>query len=732
MQQPICRGCGKLVAGERAVTLPHAGTYHASCFACGLCKGALLPSSDPESTRNRASQTVRMHRGTPVCERCWTDRCVERCAKCRQPFAPKERIALFAGTKLHTECFKCAGPCSSILDGKYVCEGDVPYCPACHGRLFGPKCTQCAQPIEAGAKFVVHKGRKLHPGCFCCAECGVSLGTGGGGHYEREGLVYCAEHFRMKFGPPCTLCSRRLLNWMTAPTGEVYCREHEGRVPQCHACGRLVGGAGGGGGSDAHGGGAGSGGVVDGGRGVDLPDGRTACSRCDATAVHTLSEARGLAERVRTFLMAEGLGGLPELDELQLAVLERSDILSRRAAGAREGSFHLEHRCPIGITCAAETATVQGGAGGRVLSRSRKIECVAILKGLPAALFASTVAHELGHVYLHLHGTADPAQTAATLPPALAEGVCELCAYLWLTKGDHDAVDKHKGAAPGGSDSEDGRVSERKERGFRVEAMLRNSDRIYGQGLRDALAAYYAVGSSLTRLLEEVKHHRRLPTAGSRLPIAGAGGRLPIAGAGGRLPTAGGRLPTAGGRLPTAGTGTGGTTAAAGTGTGTSTGAGPGGRLPIAGSSACTPSSARVSVAPDGTLLGSLQHGRRAGGGGAAAAAMLLSGNAPNATRPIGTVGTVGRTPPPHAAAAMAAVAAAATQAVPPPQPPLRPSPNTVHVETAPASPRTQAHARRAAAAATASMASMSTGPSVAGFGKGLSGSPAHTGRDRL
>ena len=38
-----------------------------------------------------------------------------------------------------------------------------------------------------------------------------------------------------------------------------------------------------------------------------------------------------------------------------------------------------------------------------------------------------TIAHELGHVYLHLDGF------PLSMAPSLAEGLCELLAYLWLT-----------------------------------------------------------------------------------------------------------------------------------------------------------------------------------------------------------------------------------------------------------------------------------------------------------
>jgi hypothetical protein len=142
---------------------------------------------------------------------------------------------------------------------------------------------------------------------------------------------------------------------------------------------------------------------------------------------------------------------------------------------------------------------------------------VCVLTGLPAALCASTISHELGHVSLHLDegfGT--------RLAPALAEGLCELLAYLWLTEGELWGTEGElwgkalRGAETGAESSKDreARVSAEtgaessKDREARVSGMLQNSDRIYGGGFRDALAAYYATGSSLPALptMRQVRH----------------------------------------------------------------------------------------------------------------------------------------------------------------------------------------------------------------------------------
>jgi hypothetical protein len=98
-------------------------------------------------------------------------------------------------------------------------------------------------------------------------------------------------------------------------------------------------------------------------------------------------------------------------------------------------------------------------------------------------------------VYLHLEGF------STALPPPLAEGLCELLAYLWLTE------------APKATAPHTARPVDDAERRARVEGMLRSSDRVYGLGFREALAAFYAVDSSLTRLFAEVKQRGALPHA---------------------------------------------------------------------------------------------------------------------------------------------------------------------------------------------------------------------------
>ena len=83
-----------------------------------------------------------------------------------------------------------------------------------------------------------------------------------------------------------------------------------------------------------------------------------------------------------------------------------------------------------------EMAADSAGAAGGLKGASRKgavidptslsVRSVALVTSLPKDLCAVTLAHEFGHVFLHLSGIATPAMSDRA-----AEGLCELFSYLW-------------------------------------------------------------------------------------------------------------------------------------------------------------------------------------------------------------------------------------------------------------------------------------------------------------
>ena len=95
----------------------------------------------------------------------------------------------------------------------------------------------------------------------------------------------------------------------------------------------------------------------------------------------------------------------------------------------------------------------------------------------------------------------------------LAEGLCELFSFLWLT-GDGGA------AGPGGA-----WAGTEAERAHRVRAIVDNPDAVYGGGFRAARRSFEACGSSLRLLLDEVRSRGRLPTAAEAAEAVGGRGR---------------------------------------------------------------------------------------------------------------------------------------------------------------------------------------------------------------
>lgn len=218
-QENLCGRCRQPIREGSIITLAGV-SYHEKCFGCSACSAPLAAAEGGVHTKD----------GKPFCARCWTDRFAERCGVCNHPFLPKQRVVVFNGKRMHPTCFVCAGRCGTCLGNergsKFLQQDGLPYCNACYTTKFLPKCGICSQPIEGGTRYVIHKGAKIHPSCFCCVECGMVLGGGQTPHYERDGLPYCAADYAKKFGETCALCSTKLLSWIT---GE---REREPRPPR--------------------------------------------------------------------------------------------------------------------------------------------------------------------------------------------------------------------------------------------------------------------------------------------------------------------------------------------------------------------------------------------------------------------------------------------------------------------------------------------------------------------
>ncbi len=108
-----------------------------------------------------------------------------------------------------------------------------------------------------------------------------------------------------------------------------------------------------------------------------------------------------------------------------------------------------------------------------------EVNGVAVLEGLPSMLFQGITIHELGHVWLIVHGVKG-------LPSWAEEGFCELMTYRYYTQLDTP------------------------ESRYHAEGIERNPNPVYGDGFRRVREIAGAMG--FQRFVETLQTTKRLPT----------------------------------------------------------------------------------------------------------------------------------------------------------------------------------------------------------------------------
>jgi hypothetical protein len=274
-----------------------------------------------------------------------------------------------------------------------------------------------------------------------CHACGGAIQRT---YFETKGFYYHPEHFT------CTQCLSPISGSYTTYRGKNYhdsCfRDHVAR--KCSICGDVIGGQ-----ylvdywgnayhathrdqaiscdfcdryitADLHDG------------GIRFDDGRSLCRICHATSVKKIGRARALMREVATQLERIGMD-FREVDlDLHLIGLDKMQKLARnRSHDLRGFTDYHEEKNLFGKT------------------RRRKID-IYLLYGMPKVEMIGTLAHELTHVWQFLRGRLQG-------DAAFSEGSCNFASY-WVLKQ----------MAPG------------EEANFIIESMLRDQDRVYGEGFR--------------------------------------------------------------------------------------------------------------------------------------------------------------------------------------------------------------------------------------------------------
>jgi hypothetical protein len=242
-------------------------------------------------------------------------------------------------------------------------------------------CRGCAQPIWGD--YLMALGSPWHPNHFVCAVCSQPIDHAS--FREQAGKPYHIACYDKYLAPRCDYCGQPLTGeYLVNYWGQKFHKRHEGHYQSCTYCGRLV-----------------------------LPDEQNVhdtvarCPICRASAIETADQARPLFSAVIQWCGTQGL----RYNNLPISL----DICGPERLATLMHGRHQEHS--LGAT--TSSAYSQNGQLTRV-----QVDGIAVLRGLPPTLFQGVVAHELGHVWLVVHGIYN-------LPSWAEEGFCELLSYRY-------------------------------------------------------------------------------------------------------------------------------------------------------------------------------------------------------------------------------------------------------------------------------------------------------------
>ncbi|HEU5230047.1 MAG TPA: protein DA1 [Ktedonobacteraceae bacterium] len=301
-----------------------------------------------------------------------------------------------------------------------------------------PVCKRCGQPLRGN--YLKALGATWHPEHFVCAGCGRPLDSAS--FMLHQNAPYHSECYANLIAPHCAYCKQPLVSeYLVDHWGTRYCKRHQHEYPACDFCARLI-----------------PPGEQEQGRNVE----RSRCPTCRASAIETAEEAKPVFSRLIRWASNQGLTyhnlrlGLELCGRTRLAELLR-ERTSTHALGATVSSMYREN--------------------GRVVRR--EVTGVAVLQGLPSTLFQGVTVHELGHVWLVVHGV-------EKLPSWAEEGFCELLSYRYYVELNTP------------------------ESLYHASCIARNPDPIYGEGFRRVRDL--AASTGFPQLLEILRTTKRMPS----------------------------------------------------------------------------------------------------------------------------------------------------------------------------------------------------------------------------
>ncbi|CAM9404857.1 four and a half LIM domains protein 2-like [Lampetra fluviatilis] len=172
-----CVSCKRGIREGVAKVAYKGRTWHERCFACARCMETI------------GTKSFVPHGDEIYCVSCNEKKTATRCFTCHKPVT--EKGVVYKEHTYHRDCLVCIG-CNTPLAGLNMCtRGELLYCEPCFEKKYSKKCTNCRQPITAGAKFLTHDSLEWHTECFKCKRCGLNMA--GKGFVARGDDIFCGD-----------------------------------------------------------------------------------------------------------------------------------------------------------------------------------------------------------------------------------------------------------------------------------------------------------------------------------------------------------------------------------------------------------------------------------------------------------------------------------------------------------------------------------------------------------
>ncbi|MDX9858507.1 MAG: hypothetical protein RBT76_12005 [candidate division Zixibacteria bacterium] len=299
-------------------------------------------------------------------------------------------------------------------------------------------CARCGGPIE-GAWLEV-EGEYYHPDHFTCAYCDRPIT---GSYTVSDGKPYHTSCYERHIALRCAHCGD-IINgqYLIDHWGNAYHPHHERDAVQCKYCGRFI--------SDH---------LTWGG--TTYRDGRHICGLCLESAIAYENEALSVLSEVVGRLAEIGI--FVDTGKLNLHLVDLRQMQSRFGSKSHNLRGFVDYREKSSLFGAVKEQTID----------------VYLLEGMPRLHVATTLAHELTHVWQYEHG-----QLANDMQ--FSEGSCNYAAFLVLLN------------YPG------------EETAYVIESLLEDEDPVYGEGFRRVMAYAESVGTDAW--LERLRENDKLPS----------------------------------------------------------------------------------------------------------------------------------------------------------------------------------------------------------------------------